>query len=294
MPTARFDLRSHARLPRIPGGVLFTLTAVTQLWAYRNLIYNLAQRELRSRYKKSILGWLWSLINPASTLLIYSLVFGVFLKQTPPTPAANGHTTVYALYLFAGLWVWNFFNGTVVGSIAALQASGPLLNKVYFPPACPAVANTATVLLQAFIESAILAVVMLLLGNVGWSVVLFPLLIVLVTLFSLGIGLALSVYNVFYRDVAYLVTIGMNLLFYATPIIYPITAVPEEAKGIPLQRIFELNPIAQFVEWSRDIFWNNSWPSLASFFGMIAVSIVTFVIGLAIFNRKSRDIAQEL
>jgi ABC-type polysaccharide/polyol phosphate export permease len=270
------------------------LTAVTQLWAYRNLIYNLAQRELRSRYKKSVLGWLWSLLNPASTLVIYSVVFGVFFDSTPPDVAANGHTDVYALYLFAGLWVWNYFNGTVTGAIAALQASGPLLNKVYFPPACPAIANTATVLLQAFIESAILAVVMMLLANLGWSVLLYPLLIVMLTLFSLGIGLALSVYNVFYRDVAYLVTIGMNLLFYATPIIYPITLVPEDAKGIPLQRIFELNPIAQFVEWSRNIFWSNSWPSAASFAGVIGVSVLTFVVGLAIFNRKSRDIAQEL
>ncbi len=270
------------------------MTAVTQLWAYRNLIYNLAQRELRSRYKKSVLGWLWSLINPASTLLIYSMVFGFFLKQSPPYVAANGHTDVYALYLFAGLWVWNYFNGTVMGSIVALQASGPLLNKVYFPPACPAIANTVTVLLQAFIESAILTVIMLLLGNLGWSVVLFPLLIVLITLFSLGVGLALSVYNVFYRDVAYLVTIGMNLLFYATPIIYPPDKVPVEVKGIPLQRIFELNPIAQFVEWSRDIFWSNSWPSLASFLGMTIGSVLTFVVGLAIFNRKSRNIAQEL
>jgi len=270
------------------------LTAVTQLWAYRNLIYNLAQRELRSRYKKSLLGWLWSLINPASTLLIYSLVFGYFLKQKPAEPAANGHTEVYALYLFAGLWVWNYFNGTVVGAIAALQQSGPLLNKVYFPPACPAVANTVTVLLQAVIESGILAVVMLLLGNLGWSVLLYPLLIVLITLFSLGIGLALSVYNVYYRDVNYLVGIGMNLLFYATPIIYPITAIPEQAAGLPLRAIFELNPIAQFVAWSRDIFWAGTWPSAASFAAVIAVSVLTFVVGLAIFNRKSLDIAQEL
>jgi len=270
------------------------LTAVTQIWAYRNLIYNLAQRELRSRYKKSVLGWLWSLLNPASTLLIYSLVFGFFLKQTPAEPANNGSTSVYALYLFAGLWVWNYFNGTVTGAITALQASGPLLNKVYFPPACPAIANTATVLLQAAIESGILAVVMLLLGNLGVTVLLFPLLIVLLTLFALGIGLALSVYNVFYRDVAYLVTIGLNILFYATPIIYPITVVHGEIFGISVRTIVELNPIAQFVAWSRDVFWSGTWPSAASFAGLTAVSVATFLVGLAIFNRKSRDIAQEL
>jgi ABC-2 type transport system permease protein len=135
---------------------------------------------------------------------------------------------------------------------------------------------------------------MIALGNVSLTFLLFPLLIVLVTLFALGIGLALSVYNVFYRDIGYLVTIGLNLLFYATPIIYPITAVPERAWGLPIRRIIELNPIAQFVSWSRDAFWSLTWPSSVSFVCVISFSICTFVLGLAIFNRKSRDIVQEL
>lgn len=269
------------------------MAAVTQLWTYRNLIYNLAQRELRSRYKKSVLGWLWSLLNPASTLAIYSLVFGLLFQQVPPT-AGNGQTTAYALYLFAGLYVWNFFSSTVNGAIAALQASGPLLNKVYFPAACPALANTVTVLLQLFIEAGILLVVMVLVGNVGWSILLFPLLVVMLVLFCVGVGLALSVFNVFYRDVAYLTTIAMNLLFYATPIIYPITKIPEEKWGIPLRQIMELNPIAQFVEWSRCAFWSLTWPSLGSFVLVIVGSVATFFIGLAIFNRKAREIAQEI
>jgi ABC-type polysaccharide/polyol phosphate export permease len=268
------------------------LAAVTQLWAYRNLIFNLAQRELRARYKKTLLGRLWSLINPASMLLIYTLVFGVFLKQTPPQSSSG--STVYALYLFAGLYVWNYFNGTVTGAIVALQTSGPLLNKVYFPPACPAIANTVTVLFQALIEAAILAVVMVAIGNVSVTFLLFPLLIFLVTLFALGVGLALSVYNVFYRDVGYLVTIALNLLMYLTPIVYPITAVPEEAWGLPLRTIIQLNPIAQFVQWSRDAFWLLEWPSPLSFACVIGVSVLTFVVGLVLFNRKSRDIVQEL
>ena len=242
------------------------MSSVSQLWAYRSLILNLTQRELKARYKKSILGWLWSLINPASVLAIYSFVFGVVFNAKPPV-AGNGHTTVYALYLFAGLWVWNYFNGTVMGAITALQTSGPLLNKVYFPPACPAVANTA-------------------------KLVLFPLLIICISFFSLGVGLALSVYNVFYRDVNYLVTIGMNVLFYATPIIYPISLV--EAKSTVAARIIELNPIAQYVAWSRDIFWNLTWPGPWSLIVVPLASIGVFVVGLVLFNRKSRDIAQEL
>jgi len=267
------------------------LKSVKELWAYRSLIYNLAQRELRARYKKSLLGWVWSLLNPASVLAVYTLVFGYFFDSPAPI-AGNGHTTVFALYLFAGLWVWNCFNGTVLGSIAALQSSGPLLNKVYFPPACPALANTITVLLQTMIEAGILLVIMILLGNVGWMLILFPLLVLCITLFSVGIGLALSVYNVFYRDVSYLVTIGMNVLFYATPIIYSITLV--EKKSETLARIMELNPIAQYVQWSRDIFYGLTLPSTTSLIVVPLASFAIFVLGLFIFNRKSRDIAQEL
>lgn len=267
------------------------MKVVIELWAYRTLIYNLAQRELRARYKKSLLGWIWSLLNPASILAVYTLVFGYFFDAVAPT-AGNGHTSVFALYLFSGLWVWNFFNGTVLGSISALQASGPLLNKVYFPPACPALANTITVLLQAMIESGILLFIMIILGNVGWSLVLFPVLILCIMLFSVGVGLALSVYNVFYRDVNYLVTIGMNVLFYATPIIYPITLVEEKSET--LAKVMQLNPIAQYVQWSRDIFYGLTFPSGTSLVIVPLVSFAIFVLGLLIFNRKSRDIAQEL
>lgn len=272
------------------GNVRLVVTAATELWTYRNLIKNLAQRELRARYKKSVLGWLWSLINPASMLLIYSIVFGVFLGA--PTPVAgNGETQVFALYLFAGLVVWNYFSGTVNGSIAALAASGGLLNKVYFPPACPAIANMFTVLIQACIEGAILAVAMILLGNVGPTYLLFPVLLVFVSMFSLGLGLFLSVFNVYYRDVGYLVGIGMQLLFYATPIVYPL-----DTPGIPdgARSLIRLNPLTQFVEWNRDAFYNLRWPGLGSTLVVLVSSVVTFVVGWWVFEVKARTIAEEL
>ncbi len=265
------------------------MTAATEIWSFRNLIYNLAQRELRSRYKKSVLGWLWSLINPAAMLGIYTLVFGVFLKTEPP-PAGNGDLKSYGLYLFAGLVVWNFFSGTVNGAIIALQTSGGLLNKVYFPPSAPAIANMITVVLQFLIESAILAVIMIVLGNVSITYLLFPLLLVFLGMFSLGLGLFVSVFNVFYRDVGYLVGIGMQVLFYATPIIYPLSII-----DIPWIRNFiRLNPLTQLVEWSRDAFYNLTWPSFASFVLTALACTATLVVGWAVFNVKARNIAEEL
>jgi len=268
------------------------VTTAAELWAYRNLIYNLAQRELRSRYKKSILGWAWSLLNPASTLVIFSVVFGVIFSSVAP-PTGKSDTESFALYLFCALVVWNFFSGTVNGSISSLQAAGTLLNKVYFPPACPAIANMFTVMLQALIEGGILVAIMLAIGNVGPTFVLFPLLLVCVGLFGLGIGLFVSVYNVYLRDVGYLVSIGMNMLFYATPIVYSAEQA-QEALPSWAWTGYKLNPLFHMVDWARDAFYLLRWPGLPSILAVVGVSLGTFLVGTALFNRKARNVIEEL
>src|ERR1700712_4508783 len=146
------------------------MTAPAKVWTYRTLITNLALRDLRSRYKKSILGWLWSLINAAVTLGIYTVVFGVFLKQNANAlTAGNGHTKSFALYLFCALTVWNAFSNGINQSIPSFLAAGPMLTRTYFPPECPIFAGTLTTLTQTLIESSILFGFMLVLGNLGWS-----------------------------------------------------------------------------------------------------------------------------
>jgi ABC-2 type transport system permease protein len=264
------------------------LTAVTDLWSYRGLIGNLAQRELKAKYKKSVLGWAWSLINPAATLLIYTLVFGTFLKIAPPV-AGNGHLKSFALYLFAALILWNFFNAVIVGSMAALAGSGPLIKKVYFPAECTVIANTLATLLQAVVETMILTVILIVVGNVGPTFLLFPFIFAMFVLFCLGIGLVASLFNAYFRDVNYIVGITMNLLFYATPIIYPLRIVPE-----PARTIISLNPLTQFIQASRDLFYGLTTPSLLHIAYITGASLVVFVAGWAIFNRWSRDVSEEL
>jgi len=264
-----------------------------ELWEARNLVNNLALRALRSRYKRSLLGWLWSLINPASTLLIYSIVFGVVLKVTPP-PAHNPDVKSFALYLFAGLVVWNLFAGVLTASISSLEGMGSLMTKVYFPPAAPAIATMATSFTQTIIESGVLLGVTLALANQSWWMLLLPFALIPVAFCALGVGIALSAYNVLYRDVGYLVTIALNMLFYATPIVYPITAVPESFHGFPLRRVFELNPTTQFVQVARDLVYFGRAPIGKSVPYTIAVAIGSFAIGWMIFQRKAREVVEEL
>ncbi len=268
------------------------MAVVTDVWSYRGLIGNLAQRELKSKYKRSILGWLWSLINPASTLLIYSVVFGMVLKVAPPT-AGNGTLVSFALYLFSALIIWNFFSGVITGSMGALIGAGPLLKKVYFPPECPAIATVLTILTQTVIESLILVVVMLIVGNASWTFLLFPYVLVLLAMFSLGIGLVLSLFNVYLRDVNYLVTIGLSLLFYGTPIVYPYSLVAQNAPSW-VAELVRLNPLTQFVGASQQIFYLLEMPSPARLGGLTVISVVTFAAGWMLFSAKSKDVSEEL
>jgi ABC-type polysaccharide/polyol phosphate export permease len=265
---------------------------VTQVWSYRGLIGHLAQRELKSKYKRSVLGWLWSLVNPAATLLIYTAVFGTVLRISPPV-AGNGTLVSFALYLFSALVIWNFFNGVIVGSMGALINAGSLLKKVYFPPECPVIANALTVVIQTALEAFILVTVLVTLSNAGWTFLLFPYLLLLLALFSVGIGLVLSLANVYLRDVNYLVGIGLNLLFYGTPIIYPYSLVQDNAPRW-VEILVQLNPLTHFVAASQEIFYLLEVPTLARMLGLTAVSLVTFALGWIIFLAKSGDVSEEL
>lgn len=270
---------------------------LTEIWTYRGLVGNFAQRELRGKYKGSALGWFWSLLNPLATLAVYALVFGFFLKFEPPV-AGNGELQNFAVYLFTALVAWNFFFAVVTGSIGALAGAGPLLKKIYFPAFAPVIGGAGATLFQTGIEVGLLLAVMIVLQNVSWTFLLLPYLLVLLAGFSIGIGLLLAMLNVRYRDVAYLVTIVLNLLFYATPIIYPISLVPQTWQSrfgeVPVRAIYELSPLTQFVQAFRDVVYLLQPPSFGRLLGLTVVSVAVFLLGFAYFQRGSRDVAELL
>lgn len=264
-----------------------------EIWGYRELIGRLVQRELGARYKRSVLGWLWSMLNPAATLGIYALVFGVLLKFEPPR-AGNGRFDNFALYLFCALVMWNAFYGVITGAMNALLDLGSLLGKVYFPPEAPAVAALFTVLFQAVVEASILMLIFVCLVNVSWTFLLWPVLLLLLSVFALGIGLVLSVWNVRYRDVGYLSTIALQFLFYVTPIVYPLSLIPERAMGLPMRDIIRLNPLSQFTEASRELLYGLDWPGLLRLALMALISLAVGAAGWLMFKAHTRDIAEEL
>lgn len=270
------------------------MSSPSTVWAYRTWIGNLARRELTAKHKRSVLGWAWSLINPAATLAIFTVVFGVFMRIEPPY-AGNGTTKSFALFLFIGLIQWNFFNAIVTGSMGSLEAAGGMLSKVYFPPESPAIANLLASLVQVAIETVIALLVMIALANVSWTAIFMVPIVALLAIFSLGFGLFVSVYNIMYRDISYLVGIFMQILFYTTPIIYPITLVPERLGGIPARWVIEnVNPVTAFVSAARDSLYLLEVPRMSQWIVMVGWSTAALVIGWWAFNRKAAALIEEL
>ncbi len=265
----------------------------SEVWRYRGLVADFARRELKGKYKGSVLGSFWALVNPLATLAIYSLVFGFFLRFEPPV-AGNGSLRSFPIYLFTGLVVWNFFLAVATGSMQALIGAGPLLRKIYFPPFAPVLGNAVATLQQTAIELALLLVVFVAVWNVGWTVLLLPFLVVLLGAFSLGVGLLLAMLNAKLRDINYIVQVVFNLLFYAAPIIYPITYVEHLYGEHPWLRVYEFNPITRFVEAFRDVLYHLTWPSLWELGYLIVVSLGVLALGWAFFQSRAADVSEEL
>jgi len=267
--------------------------AAQELWQYRGLIGNFAQRELKGRYRGSALGSLWSLLNPLATLGVYTLVFGFFLKFSPPV-AGNGELQNFAVYLFTGLVVWNLFHTVATGSMAALVGAGPLLRKIYFPAYAPVAGNAISVLVQTAIELGLLLTVYLVLRNMSWTVLLVPFLLVLLTAFSLGVGLTLAILNARFRDVGHLAGVALSLLFYASPIIYPVDYVSDQYEKHPWLRVYEWNPVTAFVEAFRDVLYDLRVPSASRLAYLLVVSAVVLAAGWSYFRAASRDVSEDL
>jgi ABC-type polysaccharide/polyol phosphate export permease len=270
-----------------------TANPFAQVWSYRGLIGNFASRELKGQYKGSALGSLWSLVNPLASLAIYSLVFGFFLRF-PPRVSGNGELASFPLFLFTALVVWNFFHAVTTRSMGALIGAGPLLRKIYFPPFAPVLGSAIAVLNQTAIEFGLLLIVLAILGNVSWTWLLLPVLLVLLAGFALGIGLFLSMLNARYRDVNHIVTVVLSFFFYTAPIVYPISMVQEKYDAHPWLEIYEWNPLTVFVESFRNILWDLEFPGWGNMGYMLAWSAVVLIVGWTFFQRRARDVSEEL
>ena len=262
------------------------------------LLWNLTLRELRSKFKRSALGWLWSVINPLASIAIYSIVFGVFFEVVPPEGDPSG-LHVYGFFLVCGLLPWTYLSNGLNGATASIVGNEGLVKKVYFPRSVLPAAATISWLASFGVELIVLGVVLLVVGNMvlPWVPVVVALM-VLQTGFVLGLGLMLSAANAYFRDVQHFLAIFLNIWFYATPIIYPPEQIPEEntllGVEIPTRSLLQLNPMAIFVDSYRDVLYHLRWPAPTQWLAMTALALAALALGGLVFRRLEPRLAEEM
>lgn len=256
-----------------------TASEPRELWKYRELLYFLIMRDLKLRYKQTVFGVAWVVLQP----LLITLVFTVFLGILVRVPSEG---VPYALFAYAGLWPWTFFSGAVLNTSNSLVGNTQLITKVYFPRIiipCAAIGGR----LVDFGVSFLVLVAMLIVYRVPltWNILMLPVLVVLLLLLALGIGMWTSALNVKYRDVAAILPVLIQLLMYVSPVLYPASLVPERWR-----MLYMLNPMAGILQGFRSSLLGKSfdWMALAVSF---AVMLALLVSAAHVFRRMEKSFA---
>jgi lipopolysaccharide transport system permease protein len=252
---------------------------VKELWAYRELLWVLTARDIKVRYKQTVLGFTWAIIQPVMMMVVFSVFFGR-LAGMP----SDGYP--YPIFVYAGLAPWTFFANSISSSGNSLVSSAQLVSKVYFPRLIIPLASVG----GGFVDFAIYAGVLLLLMlwyGVGWSANLLvtPFLVAGVIFVALGVGTFLSALTVAYRDFRYVVSFIIQFWMFATPVVYPASLVPEDWRWL----LF-LNPMAGIITGFRAAFLGQAL-DVAALLTSLGIALVIFLIGVAYFEKVERRFA---
>jgi len=284
-----------------PAGLLRgTWRSVRDIAAHRELLFLLSRRELKARYKDSVLGFFWSLARPLAMLLVYYVALGKFLgaEQVPGRPDGIPQ---YAIFIFSGLTAWQLFADIVNLGTGSAVANAGLIKKVYVPREIYPLSVVGSALVNFAFQLAILVVATAALGAfpTGTRWFYFPLALLVLVVFATALALVLSAVNVYLRDIQYLVEIAVMVLFWASPIVYSWSLVEPKVDGI-LERLYLSNPMTMVVLGFQRTFWVAGPtaaypPNLGRDLGLtLAISLVLLWLAQRVFARLQGNFAQEL
>jgi lipopolysaccharide transport system permease protein len=253
------------------------------IYRYREAVRNLVARDLKVRYSNSVLGIVWSLFSPLLMTLVYYVVFTYLVP--------NG-IQKFPVYIMVGLMPWTYFTSSLIGATLAVSGNGHLINRVYFPrevlPLASLLSNAVNFLISLVLLFVFIAVFQI---PLGLSLIWLPVIVLIQTAFSFGLGLLLAALNVYFRDTQQLVDVGILAWFFVTPIIYSIDLIHSSTLKLLLQIV---NPMAGLVIAYRHVLYSGDWPQL----GLLAITaleaILILVIGAFVFRRLSPAFAEEV
>lgn len=267
------------------------LRNITELWQYRGLLWALTARELRARYRASVLGFLWTFLNPSLNMVVYVLVFGVLMA----TPVER-----YPFFLFCGLIPWIFFSTSIIGGTTAVSDRRDLLTKVRFP----AQVLPATVVLTNLINFLLSLPLLFVLGALyedvpSWHLIFAPVVLLVQVAFTLGLTYLLSALNVAFRDLQHIVANLVQMMFFLTPVLWDLDSVGAVKRfGLDLTAqqardvLLYSNPMAAVMAAWRDIFYLHRTPAWEPLGAVALLSLVLFWVSSGVFERRREEFAE--
>lgn len=270
--------------------LLNPVLSITTVIKNRELLIQIIKRNILLRYKGSILGFIWSFIYPLMMLSIYTFVFGIVFKARWGIESFENNKAAFPLIMFCGMSVFNIFSESVNSSTSVIINNQNYVKKVVFPIELLPMCNVVTSFFFGFAWFILLFIgIACFFGKIFWTMLLFPITLLPLLLLSAGISFFVASLGVYLRDIPQLVAIITQMLFFMTPIFYPISVVPEN-----LQWILHINPLSSIVEQTRQIFIYGQTPTLTACLGTIAVSFIIFQLGFAWFMKTKKGFADVL
>ncbi|MFJ2366765.1 ABC transporter permease [Pseudomonas sp. NPDC087697] len=263
------------------------LLNLRSLWSYRGFILGSVKREFQSRYRNSLFGALWTVLNPLSMIVVYTVVFSHIMRARLP---GVDDGMAYSIYLCAGLLTWGLFSEITLRCQNMFLENANLLKKISFPRICLPV----IVLFNAGINFAIIIGLflgfLLITGRLpGMALLAMVPLLALQVIFCAGLGMILGVLNVFFRDVGQFFGICLQFWFWLTPIVYPMSILPEW-----VQRLLQLNPLTNLITSYQNLFLYGQWPAWNSLLPILVIGVLFCVIGLRLFRQRVGEMVDEL
>ena len=257
------------------------LTIFKNLYKYRELLKTSVKKEIRGKYKNSSLGVLWSFLNPLLQIAVYAFVFPLILKNKQEN---------YVIFLCAGLIPWTFFATAISRSAFTMIENGNIIKKVYFPREILPISLVTSEAVN-FLISTIIILAFVLFSGLGLTKYIIFYLIVLIAqyLIILAISFIVSSITVYFRDLQHFIGVALQLLFYATPIVYSAESIPAN-----LAWILKMNPMTYIIDGYRAIFYNQTMPDIIALGIIIAIALGACAIGYAIFSKLQKGFAEEL
>lgn len=257
------------------------------LWAYRGFILGSVKREFQLKYRNSLLGAAWVLLQPLAMIVVYTVIFSQVMRAKLPGVES---TFGYSIFLCAGILTWGLFSEITTRGQNMFLDNANLLKKLNFPRLCLPVTAVVTALLNFSIIFGLFTAFLLVSGHFpGWPyLALLPLLGILV-MFAVGLGIVLGVLNVFFRDVGQFFGIFITFWFWLTPIVYPPSILPER-----MQPLMALNPMASLMGAMQGVLVRGEWPQWSTLLYPFALGLALCLIGLRLFRRRAGEMVDEL